>query len=59
MNEWQKWINGRGYSETDFFLGRRNVGLSSQELEASMQRKTIRQGGSRKDSGLAVRLKLQ
>lgn len=59
MNEWQKWINGRGYSETGFFLGRRNVGLSSQELEASMQRMTIRQGGSRKDSELAVRLKLQ
>ena len=33
--------------------------LSSQELEASMQRETICQGGSRKDSELAVRQKLQ
>lgn len=50
---------GGGYSETDFFLGRRNAGLSSQELEASMQRKAICQGGSRKDSEMAVRLNLQ
>lgn len=32
-----------------------SAGLSSQELEASMQRETICQGGSRKDSELAVR----
>lgn len=32
---------GGGYSETDFFLGRRNARLSSQKLEASMQRKEV------------------